>query len=259
MLENGSLVIVDAVRDDEGEYMCSASSTVASISSHAVHVRVRTPAHFVHKFQSLASKVGERVTLSCEASGDEPMTVTWMHKNQLISNSMPSLNQNSGQKFVLQDSVTKDRDSQSVRKSTLVLESTSLSDTGLYSCTASNAFGREERKVQLVVQSVPEPPVGLRVVQIGSRRVTIDWKTGPTDGNSAIVHYLVHYKKSTGSWSQDHDVLTVSGSETSAVITGLSPSTEYKMRLQAVNSLGASQATSDLLLTTDDEGEFLVY
>lgn len=59
----------------------------------------------------------------------------------------------------------------------------------------------------------------------------------------------------TGSWSQDHDVQTVPGSETSAVINGLTPSTEYKVRVQAVNALGASPATSDLLFTTDDEGE----
>lgn len=197
VLENGSLVVVDAVREDEGEYMCSASSSVGSISSNQVRVRVRTPAHFVHKFLTIKSKVMDRVTLACEAHGDEPMSMTWMHKNQIISNSMPSLNPNS-HKYVVQDTVTQDANQQSIRKSSLVLESTMLSDTGAYSCTASNAFGRDEMSVQLVVQSVPEAPIGVRAVQVGSRRIAIDWKSVPSDGNSPIVHFLVHYKKSSG-------------------------------------------------------------
>ena len=80
-----------------------------------------------------------------------------------------------------------------------MIESTALADSGVYACTASNAFGREEMSFQMLVQSVPEPPTHLRVTEISGRRVTISWKE-PADGNLAIVEYLVHYKRNEGEW-----------------------------------------------------------
>ena len=196
VLENGSLVIIDASKSDEGEYVCGASSTVGSITSSPVRVRVRIPAHFKKKFTSIKTKVREKVSLACEAYGDEPIEISWFKgKNfELISKAAST----SGGKFLIQESAgwaTTD----AVRTSTLVMESPSLSDSGFYACTASNAFGREEMNFQLVVQSVPQPPSGLKVKEVGSRGMTIAWKE-PADGNSAIVEYLVHYKRNEGEW-----------------------------------------------------------
>lgn len=56
----------------------------------------------------------------------------------------------------------------------------------------------------------------------------------------------------------DHQVMTIGANEISASITGLDPSTLYKFRILGKNSIGKSAPSPDLLIKTDDEGEFAV-
>ena len=210
VLENGSLVIIDADKSDEGEYVCGASSTIASISSPAVHVKVRTPAHFKKKFQSIKTRIGDKVSLICDAYGDEPIKVTWSKGNEILSNSFAQSNK----KFIVQENVSRSSGSTATammmtttaaaaaaasafRTSTLVMETTSLSDSGYYACSASNPFGREEMSFQLLVQSVPDAPTNLKVIEVTGRRIIIGWKESP-DGNSPIIEYALSYKKNDG-------------------------------------------------------------
>lgn len=199
VLENGSLVIIDADKSDEGEYVCGASSTIASISSPAVLVKVRTPAHFKKKFVSLKTRIGDKVSLVCDAYGDEPIKITWSKGNEILSNSFAQGNK----KFIVQENVNRSPASTTTvtaagfRTSTLLMETTSLSDSGFYACSAANSFGREEMSFQLLVQSVPDPPAGVKVIEVTGRRIIIGWKESP-DGNSPIIEYALNYKKNDG-------------------------------------------------------------
>ena len=200
VLENGSLVIIAADKSDEGEYVCGASSIIGSITSSPVHVHVRVPAHIKNKSMSSKTKIGEKVSLVCEAYGDEPIKIVWSKGNEIISNSFAQSNK----KFVVQENAGRPSSSGGsvvdvVRSSTLVLEGAALNDSGFYACTASNAYGREEMSFQLIVQSVPEPPTNIRILEINGRQVVIGWKEGP-NGNSPIIEYLLQYKKKEGNF-----------------------------------------------------------
>lgn len=48
--------------------------------------------------------------------------------------------------------------------------------------------------------------------------------------------------------------MTVASTEMSASIVGLEPSTLYKIRIFAKNSLGKSAPSADLLIKTEEEG-----
>ena len=63
-------------------------------------------------------------------------------------------------------------------ESSLRLLSVSDSDLGDYRCTASNALGSDSHTVRLVRPSVPDPPLALRVLNVSSRAVTLQWTPG---------------------------------------------------------------------------------
>ena len=49
----------------------------------------------------------------------------------------------------------------------------------------------------------------------------------------------------------------MAGTDSSVILSGLMPNTEYKVRVSASNSLGKSKPSHELLIRTDEEGEFL--
>lgn len=62
---------------------------------------------------------------------------------------------------------------------------------------------------------------------------------------------------SKATWSQEHESISVAGTDSSVILSGLMPNTEYKVRVSASNSLGKSKPSHELLIRTDEEGEFL--
>ncbi|MCL2304642.1 MAG: fibronectin type III domain-containing protein, partial [Planctomycetaceae bacterium] len=75
----------------------------------------------------------------------------------------------------------------------------------------------------------PETPVFLTPV-VGSDRVILSW-----DAVANATGYSVEYRTGSGAW-----VAGWSGAKTKAIITGLTPETEYEFRLKASNADGDS-------------------
>jgi hypothetical protein len=108
--------------------------------------------------------------------------------------------------------------------------------------------------IQLTVQGAPEGPTHLRAIEVTGRMIRIEWKESG-DGNSPLIEYIVNYKKNDGlPWSQDAvESVIVGGKQTTAHVTGLRPSTQYKIRLFARNMMGRSPASEELIITTSEE------
>jgi Down syndrome cell adhesion protein len=191
VLENGSLVILDADKSDEGEYLCGSSNTIGSVVSRPVYVRVNTAAHFAKNFESLRARVGDKVTMICEAFGDDPVKLTWSKDKELLTNSQFSHRK----KYVIQEN--SGRSPGSALSSRLSLESVDISDSGFYICSASNQFGRDDLNFQVVVQGNPEAPVNLRASEVHGRRISVEWKES-LDGNSPLIEYILNYRKNDG-------------------------------------------------------------
>ena len=87
---------------------------------------------------------------------------------------------------------------------------------------------------------VPEPPAGrLRVRNLGSDTVLIEWNAPYDDGGSRVIKYIVEYRE------VDSTLWSVAGTTDSATrrlqIEGLVLHTEYLFRVIAVNEAGASE------------------
>ncbi|KAL1430257.1 hypothetical protein MTO96_015201 [Rhipicephalus appendiculatus] len=125
-------------------------------------------------------------------------------------------------------------------------------DSSLFSCYAENAYGRDDTNFQVVVQEPPDKPRGLEATQTTSRSVTLSWSPAYS-GNSPVLKYLLEHKLREGFWEQDSHVSVIESTEFSHVISGLRPKTSYEFRLRAENSIGLSESSDTLVVTTDEE------
>lgn len=128
---------------------------------------------------------GEQAHLQCGAGGDTPMDILWKIGNQHISKDVD-------QRYSIREQTLAEG-----MVSELGIERTIRQDTGVFTCSATNAYGSDEMNIQLIVQEIPEPPRNVRVMDQLSRSISISW-TFPYAGNSPITNYIVQYKPGAG-------------------------------------------------------------
>ncbi|CAL4068056.1 unnamed protein product [Meganyctiphanes norvegica] len=136
--------------------------------------------------------------------------------------------------------------------SELLLTAAARSHSATYTCHAANAFGRDTRNIDLVVQEEPEQPKNLRVVETLSRQVKLSW-TAPYNGNAPIQNYLIQYKLASEQWSSIGEQLSVPGDQTEGIVKELTPATAYHLRLVAQNSLGLGTPSEVIQAATEEE------
>ncbi|GBM75398.1 Hemicentin-1 [Araneus ventricosus] len=119
---NGSLIILEIMKEDEGMYKCNVSNRIGENLVKTVMVRVTGDSPF--KIQPFSfptrSVIGERITTICATSTNEKMIFKWLKNGKEISNSH-SIQVRSFPEF-----------------STLILDSLTEEDAGNYTCVASS-------------------------------------------------------------------------------------------------------------------------
>nr|ASU04340.1 Dscam16 [Mesobuthus martensii] len=235
---NGSLLIQNADKSEEGYYLCQSNNGFGAGLSKLLFIKVHEPPRFEIKFKALASKKGDTANLFCQALGDFPIKIKWWRNNKQLENDTR----------IRIESI--EDESQKTVDTTLTIIKTQSDDSGVYICRAVNSYGEDETSVKLLVQEPPGSPPNLGVVNVTGRSITVSWNE-PYRGNSAITRYLIQYKKADVSSFEQN--ITVPSSQTMASIINLKPSTTYKIRLMAENSVGRGHFTSWLNATTDEE------
>ncbi|KFM81577.1 Down syndrome cell adhesion molecule, partial [Stegodyphus mimosarum] len=140
VLENGSLLILEASPADGGSFLCQAFNRIGPGLSKMLTITVHVPAHFKTKFSAQKVKKGEQVSLSCKAHGDRPISIAWYKDGEILGNS--SIPRYSKRQFDHHDGMT----------SQLSIHSARRDDSSVFSCRASNLYGHDDSTVELVVQ-----------------------------------------------------------------------------------------------------------
>lgn len=85
-------------------------------------------------------------------------------------------------------------------------------------------------------------PTSVRALA-GSQHVAVSWTAPSSDGGSALTDYTIEYSSDNGTnWTTFADGTSTA---VSAIITGLTHSTTYIVRVSAVNSTGTSSPSSN--------------
>ncbi|KAG8199384.1 hypothetical protein JTE90_000253 [Oedothorax gibbosus] len=240
VLENGSLLILEATSTDGGSFLCQAFNRIGPGLSKMLTITVHVPAHFKTKFSAQKAKKGEKVNLNCKAQGDRPISVTWYKDGEMLANG--TIPRYSKRQFDNTDGLT----------SQLSIHSARREDSSVFSCRASNRFGDDDSTVELVVQEGPDSPAQVEVIHISSRSVHLRWNM-PFNGNSPIIRFLVVTENTNGKSESNIVTTDVSGSQTDATVRGLKPRMTYNIHVLAENAIGRSPRSKLISVTTDDE------
>ncbi|ALC40438.1 Dscam, partial [Drosophila busckii] len=238
-VEEGTLHIDNIQKTNEGYYLCEAINGIGSGLSAVIMVSVQAPPEFTEKLRNQTARRGEPAVLQCEAKGEKPIGILWNMNNM-------RLDPKNDNRYTIREEIL----SAGVMSS-LSIKRTERSDSALFTCVATNAFGSDDASINMIVQEVPEMPYALKVLDKSGRSVQLSWAQ-PYDGNSPLNRYIIEFKRSRASW-EDIGRVMVPGHTTEAQVQKLSPATTYNIRIVAENEIGSSQSSEAVTIITAEE------
>ncbi|XP_066145702.1 cell adhesion molecule Dscam1 isoform X47 [Euwallacea fornicatus] len=239
-VEDGTLMINNIQKTNEGYYLCEAVNGIGSGLSAVVLISVQAPPQFEVKFRNQTSRRGDPAVLQCEAKGEKPIGILWNINNKRLE--PKGDNRYTIREEILPNGVLSD----------LSIKRTERSDSAIFTCVATNAFGSDDTNINMIVQEVPEVPYGLKVLDKSGKTVQLSW-VSPYDGNSPIKKYIIEYKPSKGSWDKQSERVLIPGDQTEAGIFTLRPATTYHIRIVAENDIGSSDPSDTVTIITAEE------
>ncbi|KAM8711248.1 hypothetical protein ACLKA7_000395 [Drosophila subpalustris] len=233
----GTLQINDVQQDDEGFYVCSAFSVVDS-STVRIYLQVSSvderppPIIQIGPTNQTLSK-GSVATMPCRATGNPTPRVKWFHDGYAVQN---------------------DNRHSIVQGSSLRVDDLQLSDSGLYTCTASSERGESNWSAALVVEksssatqhriadpsTYPAPPGTPKVINVTRTSISLRWAKSQEKPGAVgpIIGYTVEY------FSPDLQTVWIVAAhrvpDTQVTISDLTSATSYVFLVRAENSQGVS-------------------
>ncbi|XP_063340697.1 protein sidekick-1-like isoform X2 [Pelmatolapia mariae] len=126
-------------------------------------------------------------------------------------------------------------------------------DSGVYGCRVEipGWFNDQKRHVTLKVNAVPPNPLRIEAREVKERTVTIRWSP-VFDGGRPITAYRVDIKNKQTPWETKKTTELHDPSLTHVTLVDLSPSKTYNLRMFAINSVGMSETSNVLTITTKE-------
>lgn len=242
---HNTLTIHGVKRSDQGYYVCSAVGVAGSALARA-HLEVQDVADMPPPIIALGASnqtlpLGTEGEMPCEARGTPEPVVVWERAGKKIT---------PGGRI----SITP--------LSTLRIKDLKMTDTDVYTCTATSEAGQTTWTASLVVAkptnpnvaffkipdegTLPEAPGQVTVLGVNTTVVTLGWRRG-RPGLSALLGYTVQMWSPDlrGPWVTASTQQTATSSHTptpvSVSVTDLRPETRYMFVVRARNSHGLSR------------------
>ncbi|XP_034494145.1 nephrin isoform X3 [Ailuropoda melanoleuca] len=214
-----------------GAYQCIVDNGVAPPARGLVRLVVRFAPQVEHPTPltkvAAAGDSTSSATLHCRARGVPNIVFTWTKNGVPLDLQDPRYTEHTYHQG-------------GVHSSLLTIANVSAAqDYALFTCTATNPLGSDHTNIQLVSISRPDPPSGLKVVSMTPYSVGLEWKPGFDGGLPQ--RFQIRYEALGTPGFLYVDVLPLEA--TTFTLTGLQPSTRYRVWLLASNALGDSGLT----------------
>uniref|UniRef100_A0A671SDS7 protein-tyrosine-phosphatase n=1 Tax=Sinocyclocheilus anshuiensis TaxID=1608454 RepID=A0A671SDS7_9TELE len=226
-LRSGALQIENTEETDQGKYECVASNVegVRYSSPANLYVRVRrVPPRFSITPPTMQEIMpGGSINITCVAVGSPMPYVKWMLNSEDLT----------------------PEDEMPVGRN--VLELNDVHESANYTCMAMSSLGIIEANSQIIVKSLPKPPGTPVVTETTATSITITWDSGNPE---PVSHYIIQYRaKSPESKFETVDSITT----TRYSIGGLSPNTDYEIRVSAYNTIGQGPPSEPVEARTGEQ------
>ncbi|XP_068189108.1 neural cell adhesion molecule L1-like protein isoform X4 [Antennarius striatus] len=223
-LQDGSLQIKNAEKDDSGKYVCESSNTEGWSAITAV-LDVKDPTRIVNPPQDAQIISGTTAQLTCLAEYDkslrESFQVVWMKDEQKI----PLLFEKDSRFRYFADN------------GILLIMNVNLEDQGIYTCIASTSVDEDNATAVITILDVPDVPTKVGISELNSwRNITLSWTPG-SDHNSSVIEFVVEYEESQWEPGRWKELKKVPGNQATAELA-LYGHLNYQFRVYAVNAVG---------------------
>ncbi|XP_030076873.1 contactin-2 [Microcaecilia unicolor] len=224
--EEGTLIIQNISRSDEGKYTCFAENFMGKANSTGT-LSVRDATKITLAPASADINLNVNLTLQCQATHDLSMdlTFTWALNGLLID-------------FAKEEGHYR-RASAVEAVGDLTIIRAQLRHAGRYTCTAQTVVDSTSASATVVVRGPPGPPGGVVVRDIKDTTVQLSWSRG-FDNHSPISKYAFQARNLLSSvWKQARtNPASVEGNAESVQVVNLIPWMDYQFRVLASNILG---------------------
>uniref|UniRef100_G1P8I9 Contactin-2 n=1 Tax=Myotis lucifugus TaxID=59463 RepID=G1P8I9_MYOLU len=227
---DGTLIIRNISRSDEGKYTCFAENFMGKANSTGI-LSVRADATKITLAPSSADiNLGDNLTLQCHASHDPTMDLTfiWALDDFPIDPDKPGGHYR--------------RASVKETVGDLTILNAQLRHGGKYTCMAQTVVDSASKEATVLVRGPPGPPGGMVVRDIGDTTVQLSWSRG-FDNHSPIAKYTLQARTPpAGKWKQVRtNPANIEGNAETAQVLGLTPWMDYEFRVIASNILGTGE------------------
>nr|BAE94191.1 L1-like cell adhesion molecule [Dugesia japonica] len=236
--DNGDLLITKLITADSGTYTCTATNLYGSISGTCV-VFVRQRTELMIRPINTWVYFGQEVKFVCTAKTDrletQNLKIVWYKDNSPITIG------------------PYERTNTNLQDNSLIIMGAQTTDTGIYTCNATNGLDFDVAYATLIVQGKPHTPIDIKADCsrfANNREAVVSWNPG-ADNYAPIVMYLVEYSTQFDrkGWYEVQKVTKITGStgETVDVKVAMQPFIQYQFRVRAINRVGVSEP-SDVTL-----------
>uniref|UniRef100_A0A8C9PZT0 Axonal glycoprotein TAG-1 n=1 Tax=Spermophilus dauricus TaxID=99837 RepID=A0A8C9PZT0_SPEDA len=226
---DGTLVIRNISRSDEGKYTCFAENFMGKANSTGI-LSVRDATKITLAPSSADINVGDNLTLQCHASHDPTMdlTFTWTLDDFPIDFDKPGGHYR--------------RASVKETVGDMTILNAQLRHGGKYTCMAQTVVDSASKEATVLVRGPPGPPGGVVVRDISDTTVQLSWSRG-FDNHSPIAKYTLQARSlPAGKWKQVRtNPANIEGNAETAQVLGLTPWMDYEFRVLASNILGTGE------------------
>ncbi|KAF6731341.1 Down syndrome cell adhesion molecule [Oryzias melastigma] len=135
----------------------------------------------------------------------------------------------------------------------LTIQQVTEADSGIYGCRVDipGWFNDQKHEVTLMVKPGRPFPLKLESREVRERTITVSWTSG-FDGGRAITAYIIDLKNKHASWDSAVRTEITHPRLRQATLVDLRPWKTYNIRIFAVNSVGMSDGSNVLTLTTKE-------
>ncbi|KAM6982682.1 cell adhesion molecule L1-like a isoform 3-T3 [Tautogolabrus adspersus] len=223
-LQNGSLQITNAEKEDGGNYVCVAVNTEGK-SAVIAALDVKDPTRITNPPQDMQIISGTPAQLMCQAEYDQSLRSTfeviWMKDGKEIPLSFEG---NSRFRHIVDEGM-------------LQIMNVNLSDQGLYTCIARTSLDEVNATGLLTVLDVPDAPKNVQISELmGRRNVSLSWVPG-NEHNSSVAEFIVEFEESQWEPGRWKELQKVPGNQATAELA-LQGHLNYQFRVYAVNAVG---------------------
>lgn len=242
---------ISGSRDSAGKYTCRAANQFNTENrTLEVSVDIRYRPDFSGSQDRVVVALGGNLTIVCSVSSFPEMTgfsvrrFSKPYENKLVEDT-----------FLLNDALEQYRgqDPRTRRQIAVQIPFRREDNGKVYECVGENSEGLGEHPIELaVVEQPPSAPSQLTIENVQTTSdVLLKWDHTSSQADLVDNFHVVCSHVTRGSNAGPQLSVTVSGSQDSAVVSGLYPGELYICNLTASNPVGISPAISAQVMTTE--------